>query len=217
MAAIKKNTREHLIAIAGELFAKDGFDGVSTRTIAEGAEVKLSAIHYHFGKKENLYMEALTMAVEHDSCANFSVVINENPALLETAEGQAEIIRNTVFRTFHDRFKKDNPPWMTQLLLREILKPSAIFKDFYNTVFKPDVEAAKGLYLKAKPDAQPQQPVAWLDILHSQVFFYVMAEETLEIIRGPESMNTMMYRNTARVVARAMILELELPLPMDLQ
>lgn len=38
-----------------ELFAASGFEGASTRTIAERAGVNLPAIQYYFGSKEGLY------------------------------------------------------------------------------------------------------------------------------------------------------------------
>ncbi|MCP3892505.1 MAG: TetR/AcrR family transcriptional regulator [Desulfobulbaceae bacterium] len=217
MAEAKKNTKEHLIDSAGELFAQDGFEGVSTRMIAEKAGVKVSAIHYHFGSKEKLYTESLTRAVEYDSCADFAMVIAENPALLETPVGRAEIIRTTVFRTFYDNFREDTPDWMRQIIVQGIMKPSSVFSDFLETVLKPDVDAARRLYLAARPGADEVQIAAWLDILHSQILLYSVAKEALEVLRGEGSMDTEFYRGVARVVARAMILELELPLPVDLE
>lgn len=217
MAENRPNTKEHLLQIAGELFALHGFESVSTRMIAEAADVKLSAIHYHYGSKDKLYLAALTHAVEYDACADFSSVIAENPALFETREGRSEIIRTAVYRTFYDHFKEDTPAWTTQLVLRELMKPSEVFPLFAETVIKPDLEAAQRIYLATKPDATEIEITAWIDILHSQIFLYIMAKESLEIMRGEGAMNSVFYQGVARVVARAMILELELPLPLDLQ
>jgi len=219
MAEKKPNTKEHLLQTAGELFALHGFEPVSTRMIAEAAGVKLSAIHYHYGSKEKLYVVALTYAVEYDACADFSSVIAENPALFETREGRAEIIRTTVYRTFYDHFKGDMdiPAWTTQLVVRELVKPSAVFSLFADTIIKPDIEAAERIYRASRPDATEIEVTAWIDILHSQIFLYVMAKDALEILRGEGSMDSNFFQGVARVVARAMILELELPLPRDLQ
>ena len=217
MVENRPNTKEHLLQIAGELFALHGFEPVSTRMIAEAADVKLSAIHYHYGSKDKLYLAALTHAVESDACADFSSVIAENPALFETREGRSEIIRTTVYRTFYDHFKEDTPAWTTQLVLRELMKPSEVFPLFAETVMKPDHEAARRIYLATKPNATEIEIIAWIDILHSQIFLYIMAKESLEIMRGEGAMDSAFYQGVARVVARAMILELELPLPRDLQ
>lgn len=213
----KLSTREHLLQTAGELFALQGIEAVSTRMIAEAAEVKLSGIHYHYGSKEKLYVAALHYAMDSDSCANFSSVIDENPALFGTREGRAEVIRTTVYRSFYDHFKGDAPDWTTQLIVRELVTPTSMFPVFAENHVKPDIEAAERLYRASKPCASDTEIAAWIDILHSQIFLYIMAKNALEIMRGEGSMDSLFYQGVARVVARAMILELELPLPRDLQ
>ena len=50
-----EETRGRILEAALELFADSGFDGASTRTIAERAGVNLPAIQYYFGSKEGLY------------------------------------------------------------------------------------------------------------------------------------------------------------------
>jgi AcrR family transcriptional regulator len=50
-----EETRGRILESALELFANSGFDGASTRTIAEHAGVNLPAIQYYFGSKEGLY------------------------------------------------------------------------------------------------------------------------------------------------------------------
>lgn len=218
MPKSKKSTRDHLLHTAGELFAQCGYEGVSTRTIAERAGVKLSGIHYHFGSKEKLYAAALQLAVESDVCTDFSSVIAENPKLLNSREGLAEIIRTTVFRGFFDVFEKtENPEWMQQFVIREILAPSSVFGIIDDAIIKPDIEGARLVYLAVKPDATVTEMNGWLDMFHSQIFLYVMAKDALEVVRGKGSMDTEFYRGVARLLARAMIFELELPLPKDLQ
>lgn len=48
-------TRRRLIETATIAFAELGYDGASTRLLAERAGVNLPAIQYHFGSKEGLY------------------------------------------------------------------------------------------------------------------------------------------------------------------
>ena len=50
-----EETRARILEAALELFATSGFEGASTRTIAEQAGVNLPAIQYYFGSKEGLY------------------------------------------------------------------------------------------------------------------------------------------------------------------
>ena len=54
-----EETRGRILETALELFAASGFEGASTRTIAERANVNLPAIQYYFGSKEGLYRAAI--------------------------------------------------------------------------------------------------------------------------------------------------------------
>ena len=46
---------ERLLAVAGDLFARAGFDAVSVRDIITRAKANLGAVTYHFGSKEALF------------------------------------------------------------------------------------------------------------------------------------------------------------------
>ncbi len=57
-----------ILDAAIEVFAAEGYDGASTRTLAERAKVNLPAIQYYFGSKEGLYraaIEEIVGVVEH--------------------------------------------------------------------------------------------------------------------------------------------------------
>lgn len=47
--------RDRILDIAEELFAQHGFDGVTMREIANGAEVDVALASYHFGKKRDVF------------------------------------------------------------------------------------------------------------------------------------------------------------------
>lgn len=52
-------TRNRLLDAAEALFADRGYNAVSMRDIARHAHVNLAATGYHFGSKENLFVESL--------------------------------------------------------------------------------------------------------------------------------------------------------------
>ncbi len=52
-------TRQKILDAATEMFAANGYDGVSVRDIAAKAGVNVGAISYHFGGKENLLKAAV--------------------------------------------------------------------------------------------------------------------------------------------------------------
>ena len=50
-------TRDLLLDEAEDLFAQRGYHAVSVREITKAAESNLAAVNYHFGNKQNLYLE----------------------------------------------------------------------------------------------------------------------------------------------------------------
>ncbi len=50
------DTRERILRGALRQFAELGLSGASLRDISKAADVPLSALHYHFGSKENLFI-----------------------------------------------------------------------------------------------------------------------------------------------------------------
>ncbi len=210
-------TREVLLLTAGQLFAERGFDGVSTRAIAEEAGVKLGSIHYHFGSKENLYLEVFKYAKDNGRSTGFKDVILENPGLVESPVGQAEVIKNTIHRRFYDYFRSDRPVWETQVLIREITNPSSASVVLSEKLFQPDNEGAVQFYFIVKPNAKKDEAEAWAYMLYSQILLYITAKNTLESARGGRPLDAPFYHASARVLAKAMILAIDLPLPEDLK
>jgi len=51
-------TRERLLEAAGRLFAERGYETTSVRDITTEADCNVASVNYHFGGKENLYIEA---------------------------------------------------------------------------------------------------------------------------------------------------------------
>ena len=50
-------TRDRILDKAETLFARKGYHGVSVRKITNAAGCNLAAVNYHFGDKQNLYLE----------------------------------------------------------------------------------------------------------------------------------------------------------------
>lgn len=52
---LNKNAEQKIVEVATKLFARNGFEGASTRDICKEAGVNISLISYYFGGKEGLY------------------------------------------------------------------------------------------------------------------------------------------------------------------
>ena len=70
-------TRTAILAAARERLLADGYANLSTRRVAEAAEVPLSQIHYHFGSKLQLILAVL--AAENDRLLERQAAMFESP------------------------------------------------------------------------------------------------------------------------------------------
>lgn len=55
----KSEKKDHILITAEKLFSQHGFDGTSTRSIANEAGVNLAMLNYYFGSKEGVYKAVL--------------------------------------------------------------------------------------------------------------------------------------------------------------
>ncbi|MBE7178764.1 MAG: TetR/AcrR family transcriptional regulator [Mucilaginibacter polytrichastri] len=51
----KTEKKEHIMQVAEQLFSEMGYDGASTRAIAQEANVNMAMLNYYFGSKEGLF------------------------------------------------------------------------------------------------------------------------------------------------------------------
>ena len=58
------STRERLIAAAGAVFARDGFQRAGVRDICGLAGANVASVKYYFGNKEGLYRETILQGVK---------------------------------------------------------------------------------------------------------------------------------------------------------
>jgi len=80
-----EETRARIVAAALALFGERGFDGASTRDIAERASVNAPAIGYYFDNKEGVYLAC----IEH-------IVSRVWEQILEPVEAAEAVLKNNV-------------------------------------------------------------------------------------------------------------------------
>ncbi len=217
MSTKKKDTKKLLIIHAGKLFADYGFDGVTTRMIAESAGKPLSAIHYHFTNKEDLYVAAFEYVHVKDSDTTLMEVLEEAGEKGKTPQGQAEIIYQAVQRYFHTILRADRPTWERKLLFREVLNPSSALPAMAKSFIQSHVRQSEEFCKLIQPDMDERDRVIWADTLFSHLFLYILAQRQIEAVRGKKWLNQDFYERVTRMIARFMILELDLPLPESLR
>ncbi|MFI0353940.1 TetR/AcrR family transcriptional regulator [Actinomadura sp. 9N407] len=74
--------RERIIDVATRLFAALGYDGTSTRMIAEAAGLNIATVAYHAGGKRDLYLAVMERAhlAERDALEEAAAAFTPDPA-----------------------------------------------------------------------------------------------------------------------------------------
>jgi AcrR family transcriptional regulator len=90
MPANADATRLHILDVAEQTFASEGFD-VSLRTIATRADTHLSLVRYHFGTKDELYRAV--WAARYDAAADDR---NRALAKLDFSRDRTSLVRDLV-------------------------------------------------------------------------------------------------------------------------
>jgi TetR/AcrR family transcriptional regulator len=102
-----------ILAAACELFARHGYDAVSTSAIAERAGVSKANVYHHFRSKEDLYLAVLRHVCEEASTHLDGALSSDGPVLDRLNE----------FARHHLRQMCDDPV-QTRLMMREIVEHS---------------------------------------------------------------------------------------------
>jgi len=87
-----EDTRLRILRTALEVFAADGYEGASTRTLAQRAGVNLPAIQYYFGSKEGLYHAVIDQIAERMEARVAPVTAEIRAALAGGAASRAQVL-----------------------------------------------------------------------------------------------------------------------------
>jgi AcrR family transcriptional regulator len=130
-----KLTRDRLLDEAEGLFAQRGYHAVSVREITKAAESNLAAVNYHFGNKQNLYLEVfrsrwLPRASRIQQSFRQSLKNNGNPT------------PNMVVQSFARAFLEgpmsaDERTRHLKLISGELVQPTEAFELVVEQVFRP--------------------------------------------------------------------------------
>lgn len=92
--AVRRDVRGDIMAAAERIFADLGFNGATTRAIADEANVNLGLIHYHFQSKEHLFEQVVARNAGHVNDRRRRLL----HALLESGDVTLEAILDALMR-----------------------------------------------------------------------------------------------------------------------
>ncbi len=124
------DTRHKLIEIAGQIFSQKGFEATTVREVCQQAGANIAAIHYHFGDKERLYIEA----VKHANCHR-----EMPPQPWPDGATPEEKLGAIIHQMLTVMLDAQTPSWHTELMMRELARPTAaceaLVREFIDPMF----------------------------------------------------------------------------------
>lgn len=87
-----EDTRRRILETALEIFATQGYEGASTRHLAECAGVNLPAIQYYFGSKEGLYRAVVDHIIEHTEAHMAPLAVRVRAAVADPQTSPADLL-----------------------------------------------------------------------------------------------------------------------------
>jgi TetR/AcrR family transcriptional regulator, regulator of cefoperazone and chloramphenicol sensitivity len=141
-------TRERLLEAALRIFGELGFEGASTRALADAAGANLAAIAYHFGSKEGLYRAVAKFIVERSSETILPTIdrIAQSIASKKLSRSGAIELLHQLLEQFSaivigSRYTNS----FAEFMMREQLHPGAAFEILYEGMTRPMTEACASL------------------------------------------------------------------------
>ncbi len=135
--------RERLLDEAERLFAEKGFHAVSVREITRAACCNLAAVNYHFGHKDNLYLEVfrsrwLPRAKRIQERVRSSLAGEKVPS-------PAGVVRALARGFLEGPLSDEERQRHVQLMTREITQPTEAFEFVAEQVMRPYLKEVAAL------------------------------------------------------------------------
>lgn len=182
-----KDSKTRLLEVALKLFATKGLDGVSTREIAQKAQVNISAITYYFSGKESLYLAVLEYIKDilKKDAADIIKVLTYNKNLDDMSIKEAREIFLKAYSTIIDAAFTPKNIYMSMILAKESVNPSAMaMKVFTEKMFPLSLEMKKLISKITGLPKNSKKTVIITETLLNQAVLFGRDKERIFMILG---------------------------------
>ncbi|MDE2228774.1 MAG: CerR family C-terminal domain-containing protein [Alphaproteobacteria bacterium] len=180
-------TRAKIVGSALEIFGAYGFDGASTRMIADKARVNLPALAYYFGDKRGVYRACAEHIAARLEAHLGPTVERIRFALAQEHPSRARrlALLQDFFDTFADLLIGGREPeaWVL-FIIREQAQPTAAFDILFEHVMRRFARTGAGLVggLMELPPDDPRVLARTLMLFGGVLFFRTAREASLRVL-----------------------------------
>ncbi len=161
------DAKKRLIDAAGPVFAERGFERATIREICGEAGVNIAAVGYYFGDKFGLYREVIRQIRQRCQAAHAI----ELPPDMDAKQA----LHFMISRLLAQMVSRDDSGWETQVMMREMNRPTEVFTEMVEETFRPTFNRLASLIAKIAPANTPLEQIERLtltvigDCLHYRV------------------------------------------------
>ncbi|GAA5505947.1 CerR family C-terminal domain-containing protein [Novipirellula caenicola] len=176
---VATDTRTRLLMAAGAVFANRGFNRATVREICGEASVNIASVGYYFGDKLGLYREVMEYVRQSREHA-FPVP----PCLGDDPRYDLYCLVHTLLSRM---LTDDEGGWETELFLREMQNPTAVFCEMVNDCFRPIFDQIRSAVSSILDQPVPQHVIDQLALSAvGQCLYYRVSSGVVKILI-PES------------------------------
>jgi AcrR family transcriptional regulator len=131
-------TRNHILQVAGRIFADKGFERATSREICATAGTNMASVNYHFGGKDGLYDAVLVEA--HGQI----IALDDLEAISRSGNSPEANLRELI-GLFVRRSSGPALPWGLRVLIHELMAPSSHVPALIRQAVLPKVRVMKAM------------------------------------------------------------------------
>ena len=153
-----EQVREKLLNAAEELFAVLGFSGTSVRQITAKAGCNIAAINYHFGGKDNLYLEVFRRQMRDMTGKRVEVIEN----VMSGKKGQVSLqslLRNFGLAFLEPMMQNRDKNRLMQLFVHEMKERRLPSEVFIDEITNPTLKSMSDAMKKVCPSLDQKEIV----------------------------------------------------------
>lgn len=154
----KSSTLDLLLDAAEELFAKQGYDGTSMRSITGLAGVNLAAAHYHLGDKEALYVKVFMrrlQPINESRLARLTQAEQDAGVQLVSMEHIIEIMARPLFELSADT--QQGGQYFVRILGRCLVEPLPCMEAIITAELQPVMARFSQALRRHAPHLAPEE------------------------------------------------------------